>query len=966
MAFSVISISSDSSKERVGMSTARVILFGTILTTIPSIAPTVDLPVIHDDTPLIPTDTPTISLIDPYEVTVARGRSRVAARSSPPSSPIRQILPVQPGLPRRPAILVLPKQPIFVGRLYCTQPNRVLKMLTARKRVGPLPTHRLALRYPVDYSSSDHFTSNDSSRDSPSDSSSKISSNSYSDTSSDSSSRHSSSGYAISDSPYDSPTAIFAGASRKRCRSPTLSVPVASPVPGALSPVRTDLLLPCKRIRYSDSETDFQVSSEEGYVLYVPREIGLGVDVEDSYEPYNEPDIDPDVQANINACIAFSDDIAARGTDVRVEIGTAAKEEAESSARGTIEIEVDRVTHPVISDDIVEHVREDFLELVSANESLEVMQRGLDVVMQELYDHMVEISVHRVRVIESRDNRRLRGMLDVERQRVNHLRRSMSYVQKDLRQIRRFRFYDRVRFGRLETYARRHLDPTLENRDVIDYIRCYEICFPIIYVMITMPTATRSGMTQDAINELISKRVEEALKAYDAARNPRTETEMENDQQDDNVKVNGNNGNGNGNGNENPNVNNEGVVPVTRERTYQDFVKCQPLNFKGTEGVVCLTSWFEKMETIFHISNCPPMYQVKYASCTLLDGALTWWNSHKRTVGRDEHGTILAPTGIVPGIKNRYQFGTVLVRFRYRTGYKESVPVRDGTGAAYAMTWKALMKLMTEVYCPRNEIQKMETELWNLTVKGNDLTAYNQRFQELTLLCTKMVPKEEDQVEKYIGGLPDNIQGNVIAAEPVRLQDAIHIANNLMDQKLNGYTMKNAENKRRFDNNSRDNHGQQQPFKRQNVHGQNVARADMVGNHVERRGYTGALPYCSKNECPKLRNQNRGNKKGNKSGNNEAKARAYAIGGGGANPDSNVVTGTFLLNNRYATMLFDSGADESFVSTTFSSLLDIIPSTLDVSYAVELADGIILETNVILRGCTLGLLGHPFDIDLMC
>ncbi|GJW15336.1 reverse transcriptase domain-containing protein, partial [Tanacetum coccineum] len=91
---------------------------------------------------------------------------------------------------------------------------------------------------------------------------------------------------------------------------------------------------------------------------------------------------------------------------------------------------------------------------------------------------------------------------------------------------------------------------------------------------------------------------------------------------------------------------------------------------------------------------------------------------------------------------------------------------------------------MTEAYCLRNEIQKMETELWNLTMKNNELAAYTQRFQELTMMCTKMVPKEEDQVEKFIGGLPNNVQGNVIAAKPTRLQDAVRIANNLMDQKL--------------------------------------------------------------------------------------------------------------------------------------------------------------------------------------
>nr|GEX97394.1 reverse transcriptase domain-containing protein [Tanacetum cinerariifolium] len=93
--------------------------------------------------------------------------------------------------------------------------------------------------------------------------------------------------------------------------------------------------------------------------------------------------------------------------------------------------------------------------------------------------------------------------------------------------------------------------------------------------------------------------------------------------------------------------------------------------------------------------------------------------------------------------------------------------------------------------------------------------------------------------------------------------------------------------------------------------------------------------------------------------------KAYVLGGGEANPDSNIVMSTFLLKNHYASMLFDSGADRSFVSSTFSALLDVTPSTLDVSYAVESADGRVTETNTVLRGCTLGLLGQPFNIDLM-
>ncbi|GJY27536.1 putative reverse transcriptase domain-containing protein [Tanacetum coccineum] len=258
------------------------------------------------------------------------------------------------------------------------------------------------------------------------------------------------------------------------------------------------------------------------------------------------------------------------------------------------------------------------------------------------------------------------------------------------------------------------------------------------------------------------------------------------------------------------------------------------------------------------------------------------------------------------------------------------------------------------------------------------------------MLCTKMVLEEEDQVKKFIGGLPDNIQGNVIATEPTRLQDVVRIANNLMDQKLKGYAVKNAENKRRLEVNQRVNRRQQPPLKRPNVGGQNVARAYTAGKN-ERKPYNGPLPLynkcklhherpctmrcgkCNKcgrqghyrSDCPKLKDKKRRNKIGNKYGIGKAKEKAYVLGGGDANPDLNVVKGTFLLNNHYASMLFDSGADRSLVSTTFSTLFDITTDILDVSYAIELADGRISETNTILRGCTLGLLGHPFNIDLI-
>ncbi|GJU35143.1 putative reverse transcriptase domain-containing protein, partial [Tanacetum coccineum] len=242
-------------------------------------------------------------------------------------------------------------------------------------------------------------------------------------------------------------------------------------------------------------------------------------------------------------------------------------------------------------------------------------------------------------------------------------------------------------------------------------------------------------------------------------------------------------------------------------------------------------------------------------------------------------------------------------------------------------------------------------------MKNNDLTAYTQRFKELTILCTKMVHEEEDQVKRYIGGLPDNIQGNVIAAEPTRLQDAVRIANNLMDQKLKGYAMKNAENKKGWmsirETTVDSNHHSKGQMLKCKIHHEGLCtvrcgKCNKVG-HLTRdckvtnsttsthRGQVlnqrvitcfecGRQGYYRR-DCPKLKDQNRGNKAGNKNGIGEARGKAYVLGGGDANPDLNVVK--------------------------------------DVSYAVELADRRISETNTILRGCTLGLLGHSFNIDLI-
>ncbi|GJR53191.1 reverse transcriptase domain-containing protein [Tanacetum coccineum] len=402
----------------------------------------------------------------------------------------------------------------------------------------------------------------------------------------------------------------------------------------------------------------------------------------------------------------------------------------------------------------------------------------------------------------------------------------------------------------------------------------------------------------------------------------------------------------------NPNRNtNPTGTPVVKTGNYKEFISCQPFYFNGTEGAVGLIRWFERTESVFSRSRCAEENKVTFATGTLTDDALSWWNAYAQPMGVEQ---------------------------------------------ANRITWTELKRLLTNKYCPRTEIRKMEEELYNLTVKGNDLKPYVRRFQELTILCPNMVPNTEKLLEAFIGGLPRSIEGNVTASKPQTLEEAINIAQRLMDQVTKHTPMQvSSDNKRKFNdrrnfNNSRSNNNYRNTNNRYNNHQlqqnrrQEAVRAYAVTPSGNNR-YAGDLPLCKRcnlhhtgpctgkcNICNKVGHltKNCRNKKP-ATGSNQlpvtvvchacgekghytnqcrktninAQGRAYMLRDKNAHQDPNVVTGTFLLNQHLAKVLFDSGADRSFISISLASMLNIPSITIDTFYDIEMADGNLVSTN---------------------
>nr|GEU74004.1 putative reverse transcriptase domain-containing protein [Tanacetum cinerariifolium] len=293
-----------------------------------------------------------------------------------------------------------------------------------------------------------------------------------------------------------------------------------------------------------------------------------------------------------------------------------------------------------------------------------------------------------------------------------------------------------------------------------------------------------------------------------------------------------------------------------------------------------------------------------------------------------------------------------------------------GIDAANRTPWTEVRKWMTKEFCPRSVLQRLEQELYNLKLKRIDIYGYTNRFHELALLCPRMVKPEQVKVEQYIRGLSKNIRGDVTSSRFAGIDEAVRMVYQLMGQIIQDKTDEVSEGEKRKGERDRGGRGDN---RRDYNHRQNQRRVNAVAmtnaapndNEVcpkcKNKKHVGDCWKCGKygklghktaacwsldikdvtcfncnekghrkTDCPKLKKNGQGR-------NN--RGAVYKLRAMDAQQDPKVVTGTFLLNNRYATALFDSGVDKSFVFTNFSTLIDIEPVELDTSYEAELAYG---------------------------
>ncbi|KAF5762870.1 putative nucleotidyltransferase, Ribonuclease H [Helianthus annuus] len=392
--------------------------------------------------------------------------------------------------------------------------------------------------------------------------------------------------------------------------------------------------------------------------------------------------------------------------------------------------------------------------------------------------------------------------------------------------------------------------------------------------------------------------------------------------------------------------------------TYKYFVSCKPREFTGEKGAVDCITWLDEMDTIVDISGCAERDVVKFVSQSFKGEALAWWRA--------------------------------LVQ-------------ASGKSALYKMSWGEFITLIKENYCPQHEVEKIEADFVSLVMTNLDCQAYLTSFNTMSRLVPYLVTPEPRRIARFIGGLEPAIKASVKASRPTTFRSVTDLSLSLtLDAvRLRAQRSKEAEKRKREDDTSRKS-GKKH---RGNGEGKKGSEARKEGQadgrphcKVCKKPHSGKCRFASGSqsqqktpscglckskehktvECKKIKDATcfNCNEKGHIKSNcpkyakkaeetKKSNARIFRLDAKEAVKDDTVLTGTFLVNNIFARVLFDSGADKSFVDQKFCQLLNMPIKTLDVKYEVELADGTIETVSTVLEGCEISIRNHSFPLSLL-
>ncbi|GKA69387.1 putative reverse transcriptase domain-containing protein [Tanacetum coccineum] len=386
------------------------------------------------------------------------------------------------------------------------------------------------------------------------------------------------------------------------------------------------------------------------------------------------------------------------------------------------------------------------------------------------------------------------------------------------------------------------------------------------------------------------------------------------------TQVTNNVNNANANGGNGTNGGNNGC-------SYKTLMACNPKEYDGKGGAIALTRWIEKIKSVFNNSGCAENQRVKFVASSFVNKALTWWNTQVQARGHEE---------------------------------------------AIGMSWADFKALLVEEFCPSNEMEKLENKFWNHKMVRDNHVAYTDRFHELAKLVPHLVSSESSRIKRARILTDEAVSyGTLTKGNEKRkgVEETSKPEGSWKDNKKakvgTGFgATAPPRNKFKPGHFAKDC---QASFKQ--VAPVNVVRM----SYNQRVCYECGSPDHLRNTYPKMHRAPgqagnplalEGNRNARNNG-NPARGRDFNINAADALQDPNVMTGTFSLNDHFATVLFDSGADFSFISTNFAPLLNVKPSIVNPGYVIEVADGKKVEVNRIIRHCKLELGNSLFIIDLI-